>query len=440
MYKKLNKSRSNKISILILLLLVFSSLFWNFLFSQTLEEELQKISEGDVPLTPRLAIKIGLERNPTLKVYREKINQKSAERYVSFGIYSPTLSYMSEGIPFDNSTKFAERRFTLSQELAFPYTSYLLQSYILQQVETMELEYKWKEKQLIADIKLAFSRLLYSLDLVRLKKEIMELAQNVLQVVRAKLEFGLISDLDLINAEISHYEAENEYNDAIRNFMLARYDLFNLLGIDPEYQEYSISFADSLKYFDFSLPQEDIISKLESSLEYQVVLNYEKSAKTALSYSRSGLFPNISLNFYNQNYGDGFKHFGFEFGLKLPLWLGLDKRTDIQVSKSKLAEAQISIFETKLRIKKQLEYAWHNFDVSREIIKNYETNISHRSKKLLDLTLESYQLGQADLLSFLQVQRSYINSKVQYLQALFDYYVQLIEIEKYIDIEIVFVN
>ncbi len=304
----------------------------------------------------------------------------------------------------------------------------------------MELEYKWKEKELIANIKLAFTKLLYSMDLVRLKKEILDLAEKILLVVRAKLEFGQISNLDLINAEISYYEAENEYNDAIRNFMFARYDLFNLLSIDPEYQEYSISFADSLKYFDFSIPQEEIINKLESSLEYQVALNYEKSAKTALKYSWSGLLPNISLNFYNQNYGDGFNHFGFEIGLKVPLWFGLDKRTDIQISRSKLAEARISIFETKLRIKKQLEYAWHSFDVSREIIKNYESNISHRSKKLLDLTLESYQLGQADLLNLLQVQRSYVNGKVRYLEALFNYYVQLIEIEKFIDTEIVFVK
>ncbi|MFN3782036.1 MAG: TolC family protein, partial [Candidatus Kapaibacteriota bacterium] len=356
------------------------------------------------------------------------------------GILSPTLSYINEGIPFDNSAKFAERRFTLSQELVFPYTSFLLHSYINQQLETMELEYKWKEKELIANIKLAFTKLLYTLDLVRLKQEIRDLAEKVLQVVRTKLEYGQIGDLDLVNAEISFYEADNEYNDAIRNLMLARYDLFNLLSIDPEYQEYSISFADSLKYFDFSIPQEEIIDKLESSLEYQVALHQEKSAKTALNYSRSGLLPNISLSLYNQNYGDGFKHFGFEIGLKLPLWFGLDKRTDIQISHSKLAEAQISIFETKLRIKKQLEYAWHSFDISREIIKNYESNISHRSKKLLDLTLESYQLGKADLLNLLQAQRSYVDAKVRYLEALFNYYVQLIEIEKFIDSEIVFVN
>ncbi|MFN3306885.1 MAG: TolC family protein, partial [Candidatus Kapaibacteriota bacterium] len=276
-----------KISFFFISLLIGLGTRGDVLYSQSLEQELQKISKGDLPLTPQLAIKLGLERNPTLKIYRERINQKAAERYISYGILSPTLSYINEGIPFDNSAKFAERRFTLSQELVFPYTSFVLHSYINQQLETMELEYKWKEKELIANIKLAFTKLLYTLELVRLKQEILDLAEKVLQVVRAKLEYGQIGDLDLVNAEISFYEAENEYNDAIRNFMLARYDLFHLLSIDPEYQEYSISFADSLKYFDFSIPQEEIIDKLESSLEYQVALHQEKSAKTALNYSRS---------------------------------------------------------------------------------------------------------------------------------------------------------
>lgn len=410
----------------------------NPLFSQ--EISLEKIAKGKVPLTPRLAVKLGLENNPTLKKLQEQINQKKAERYVSYGVYSPQISYFKEGIPIDQTNKFEEQRITLSQDLDFPLTSIYRHKLIDDELRSLDFQLNWKKKEIIAQIKQTYSRIVYALDLIRLRTEIKDVSEQILNIVKTKVEFGQSNNLELLNAEIILEEAKNDLDDAVRKLMNARYELFFLLGLDPEYQEYSIAFQDSLAYFEFSIDQEKVLENITKTLDYQSVLASETAAQTNVKLAWSSLFPNINLNIYQQNYADGFNHFGFEVGLRVPLWFGLDKRTEIIKSRSKLVESQIHLFETTLRIKKEIEHAWHNFDVSREIIQRYTKNILEKSKNLLDLTLESYRLGRTDLMNLLYVQKSYINSKIGYLDALLDYYTQIIELEKYLDFEVVFTN
>lgn len=417
-------------------LATFFFLFWSNLFAQ--DTYLESIVGGDKVLTPQQAVEIAIKQNPQLQKFRETINQKKAERLSAFGIYSPSLIFMQEGIPSNDFSQFAEKRWTLSQELDFPYYSFLKIKHINEQVDAMETEYQWKIKEIKAEVKQAYSRVVYYLELIRLRNEIKEITNKLYEIVKTKVDLGQINNLDLLNAEIAKLEAENDYNDAIRNLMLARYDLFFVMGLDPDDQQYTISFQDSLQFFDFVIPQEEILSKLEQTFDYQSAKKMEKATETFVAQSWSSLLPAINFNFYKQNYSTGFNFTGFEVGLRVPLWIGLDKQTEIQQAQSKLRESQFNTYEARLRIKRQIEHSWHSFDISREIILNYKNNISEKTQQLLELTLESYQLGQTDLLNLLNVQKTYITSKIRYIDALKDYYNQIIDLEKYLDQEIVF--
>jgi outer membrane protein, heavy metal efflux system len=57
---------------------------------------------------------------------------------------------------------------------------------------------------------------------------------------------------------------------------------------------------------------------------------------------------------------------------------------------------------------------------------------------LLELTQEGYRMGELDLLRVLESQRTYLEAEQQYYQSLKNYYLQLIELEKYLPNEIVF--
>lgn len=391
-------------------------------------------------LSARMAVKFALENNNNLKQFREKIMQKKAEKFSGYGINSPYIIYTQEGVPSVNSSEFSEKRWTISQDLDFPLYSFYRIKAIDEEVRSMQLELEWRKKEIISSTKQIYSKVIYWLEIIRLRDNIREIANNLYNIVHTKVEFGIANQLDILNAEIQKIEAENDLNDAIRNFMLARYELFYLMGLNPNQQKYTISFTDSLKYFEFNISQDQILGKITKTYDYKSIEQLQASAKTSVKQAWSNLFPSINLNFYKQNFADGFNYNGFEIGLRLPLWLGLDKQTTIQQNEAKYRETNYLLSETELKIKKNIEHAWHSYEISKGIIENYQTIISGKSQQLLDLTLESYRLGQTDLLNLLNAQKTYTNSKIRYLDAMLDYYQQIIELEKYLDSEIIFTN
>lgn len=418
-------------------LLIF---FLSAIILSSREIEIDEIAQGSEKLTAKLAVKSALEHNKNLQQFQQIIKHKQAEKYSAYGIFSPTLQYTAEGMPNNNYSQFAEKRITFSQDIDFPLVSYYRIKSINEQIESLQYEFKWKKNEVIAKTKKAYAKIIYWLEIIRLRREIMDITTKLYEIVKTKVEFGQTNELDLLNAEILKIESENDFNDAIKNLMLGRYDLFYIMGLDTDKQKYSIAFTDSLTYFDIDIKQEEILKKLETTDEYRASEIYYQSSKTKAISAWTNLFPSINLSIYKQNYSDGFNHNGFEIGFKVPLWLGLDKRTEIEQTQAQSCEAKILLNDVKLRIKKDIEHSWHSYEISRSVIQKYKNQVSEKSQRLLDLTIESYQLGQTDLLNLLNVQKGYINSKIRYLDALLDYYVQTIDLEKYLENEIVFTN
>jgi len=424
--------------LIISIFFIMCSLSIYTLYSQ--DDELKEMFYKNEILSAKLSVKLALEQNTELLKFKEQINHKKAEKYINYGINSPIISYMQEGIPDYNSSIFSEKRFTITQSIEFPYYSYLKIERTDKEIQAMQIEYEWRKKKIISETKLAYAKIIYWLEILRLRNEIKNISDNLYEIVKTKFDFGQSNNIDLLNAELLKLEAENDYNEGIKNLMLARYDLFYLIGLDTEKQKYSISFSDSLKYFDFNISQQEILSKLEKTYEYQSLKKYEESFNYKLSESWASLLPKIDINLYKQNIKDGYNYSGFEIGINLPLWFGLDKQTQIRQAQSMYDEFQITLRDSRLKIKKEIEHSWHSYEISKKTIENYKFNISDKSQKLLQLTLEAYQLGNIDLLNFLNVQKSYINSKIRYLDALYDYYQQVIHLEKYLDNDVVFID
>ena len=144
------------------------------------------------------------------------------------------------------------------------------------------------------------------------------------------------------------------------------------------------------------------------------------------------------MNLYKQNFGTGYHFKGFEVGLKIPLWYPFDQKGKINQALARQEEISWKQQEIKLETKKQIELAWHNYSVSRSIIQRYEKTMKTKASELLSLALKAYQLGEIDLLNLLNAQHTYLNSEQSYLQALRDYYLQLVTLEKYLEKELVY--
>ncbi len=412
----------NKHSVLVLGLI----LFWFQGYSQ------------DSLLTIQMAVESAYNRNAELQQLYAQLRQKENLKKTETGISAPEISYFKEGVSSGPGDPFAEQRFTISQEIDFPLTTAYRLKGISQELEALRYQVQAREKAIKVDVKSRYVEVVYALRLQASRQNQLALAQDLYNAVYTKFETGMGNGIDLANAELRLDQAKNDLDQTEWVLHQARYGLFFSMGLPVEDQKYSIQFSDTLSAVDIEISQILTLSVQEKQPEFLATQNELKASDYFLKEARSNILPDIRLNLYTQDYGTGYDYRGFEVGLRIPIWYPLDQRGKINIALAKQEEIQWKQNEVKLSMKKQIEYAWHNYSVSRTIIERYNSTMKGKADQLRSLTMRAYQLGEIDLLNLLNAQQTYLSSEERYLTALRDYYLQLVTLEKYLEEDLVF--
>ena len=385
-----------------------------------------------------MAVESAYNRNAELQqlyaCYRQKENVWRTET----GISAPEISYFKEGISSMPGAPFDEQRFTVSQQIDFPLTTAYRLKALSQEVQALEHQINSRENEIKVEVKSRYIEVLYALNLQKSRQNQLKLAQDLYNAVYTKFETGMGNGIDLANAELRLEQVKNDLDQAEWILHQARYGLFYVMGLPVEDQKYSIQFSDTLQATDIEISQIMTLAVQKKQPDFLSAEHELLATEYSLKEVRSNILPDIRLNLYTQDFGSGYNFKGFEIGLKIPIWYPFDQRGKINMALAKQEEIQWKQQEIKLSMKKQIEYAWHNYSVSRTIIQRYNSTMKEKASRLQSLTLRAYQLGEVDLLNLLNAQQTYLSSEERYLSALRDYYLQLVLLEKYLEQDLVY--
>ncbi|MCG6188812.1 TolC family protein [Maribellus maritimus] len=392
----------------------------------------------DSLLTIKGAVESAFDRNAELQQLYAQLKQKENLWRTETGISSPEISYFKEGIASGPGDVFDERRITISQEIDFPLTtSYRLKA-LAEEVKSLELQINSRENEIKAEVKSYYVEVLYALYLQNSMQNQLKLAQELYNAVYTKFETGMGNGIDLANAELRLEEAKNDLDQTQWILHKARYGLFYAMGLPVEDQKYSVGFSDTLRASDIEISQIMTLAVQEKQPDFLATEHQLQAADFYIKEAKSNILPDIRLNLYKQDYGSGYNFKGFEVGLRIPIWYPLEQKGKINTALARQDEIRWKQQEIRLNTKKQIEYAWHNYSVSRSIIKRYNETMKEKASLLQSLTLKAYQLGEVDLLNLLNAQQTYLASEQRYLTALRDYYLQLVSLEKYLEEDLVY--
>ncbi|HDR52655.1 MAG TPA: TolC family protein [Mariniphaga anaerophila] len=391
-------------------------------------------------LTIKDAVNYALDQNTKLQQMRAVLKQKENTWRTETGISAPEISYFKEGIGSGPGDIFDEKRVTVSQEIDFPLTAAYRLKGISEEVKALELEVKSIENEIKAEVKSYYIEVLYANYLQRSRQNQLKLAQELYNAVFSKFETGMANGIDLTNAELRLEEAKNDLDQSEWILHKARYGLFFSMGLPEEEQLYSITFSDTLMATKLEIPQIEALLKQKDHPRYLATQHELQATGFFLKEAKSNYLPDLNLSLYKQNLGigDGYNFKGFEIGLRIPIWFPFEQRGKINMATARREEITWKQKEISLEIKKQIEYAWHNYEVSRSIINRYNNTMKEKASHLQNLSLRAYQLGEIDLLNLLTAQQTYLSSEQRYLESLRDYYLQLVVLEKYLGQELVY--
>jgi len=384
------------------------------------------------------ALQIAREKNPQINQLRQLIAAKEASWWASFGLADPKISYLKEGIERSTGDGYTEKRWTVEQSLDFPLTTYYRLQKIAGEEEALRSRLLAACLALKVEIKSAYTELAFALELSHLRAEQLRIARELRKAAITRVEAGESSELDLMKADILLAESENDAEEANRLFHSARYTLFKIIGLEPEDQTYNISFPDTLEFVNVEIDQESVTSTIENQPEYFSATQEVQSAGYRLNEAWSTFLPKLDISYYQQNYLGGYDNYGYQIGFSFPLWFVFNQRGEIQEAKARERFFEWRRTDISLELKKNLEITWHSYEVAKIAIERYHNQIRGKAARLRDLTLEGYRVGEIDQLTLLEAQRTYLLSEKSYFEVLRTYYLRLIELEKYLQKDLVF--
>ena len=389
-------------------------------------------------ITIQQAVETAFINNAELNQMRAQLKEKENIWRTETGISAPEFSYFKEGISSDPGSPYAEKRIAVSQEIDFPLTtSYRLKG-LSQEVEAKHYQIVSKEKEIKAKVKSKYVEVLYALYLQKSREEQLKLVEDLYKAVYTRFESGMGNGIDLTNAELQVDEAKNDLDQSEWILHQARYGLFYDMGLPVDQQKYTIEFSDTLQTVHLDISQIFVLAVQEEQPDYQASVHRLNANNYFLKEAKSNILPDIRFSIYKQDYGSGYNFNGFELGLSMPLWLPFEQKGKIKIAEARQSEIVWQQTEIKLNMKKQIEYAWHNYSVSRSIVNRYNETLKQKAQKLQSLSLKAYQLGEIDLLNLLNAQQTYIKSEQRYITALRDFYLQLASLEQFLNQDLIY--
>ncbi len=383
------------------------------------------------------AVSLAMDKNPALNQQKLQLEAKSLEWKTALGLGTPELGFAREGISAIDPLPFMEQRFSMQQEIDFPLVTYYRLKKIAFEKEALVKSFEALKKEIAAGVKSRYEKVLYARSVGELRKTGYELSREMLDAVVARIDSGNFTKSDQLTAEIGMLNAENGKYEAERDFHIARYELFNFIGFDPDDQGYDIQFSDSLCTHGELIAQEIALYQLMKQPAYQSASLLTDAAGYALKEAKSSFLPAIRVGYLVQDFGTGFHFNGFEAGLRIPIWGMFEQSGTTGMARLGLKESDWHRRSVELAIKEKIEVAWHSYYNSQVTIDLFTNKLKEKSQILLDLSAGEYREGRIDRLKYLEAQQVYLQNRERFLFAMHDYYQRLIELEQYMDFELI---
>ena len=411
--------------------MIFTFLLALFVSIQVERPDTTNLSTLDV----RKALEIAYEHNPRINQLHSRIEAQQRQPVLRIGLRDPEITYAKEGI---GNGDFSEQRWAVSQTVDFPLTSYYRYKSEESTTSKLRLQLESEKLQLKADVKSAYTQLAYAIETSHLAGEQVNLFLQLRDAAQTRSDLGESSEIDAMQADLQLSEARNNIATAEKMVMNARYDLFETIGLNPEDQTYNISFPDTLHYIHVDISQEEVLMQLENHAELRQINQEQQAANYSARAAKTEYLPDLKVSYYRQDFGNNYDFHGFEIGISIPLWFGVNQSQRVKQAHAVKREIDWKFKEYQLSLNNQAEQAWHSYQTTRDNILRFRESIQSKSAELIRMTQRGYRYGELDLLTLLEAQRTYLRTQQAYYQTLRDYYLLVIELEKFLQTDIIF--
>ena len=369
------------------------------------------------------AIRLVVERNPQVEAARNAYKAAHAQAQQAGALPDPELELEFEELPeLGSLSDYGERTIGINQRVEFPLKWWHRLQAGRQHAEAARLAvFEMTKLDISLQAKQAYDQIALQKSLLQHAQQDLDLAQNILRQAQIRFEAGDVPQLDVMRASVEVGRATNRYTTAQSDLSLAKTAL-NALLARPLQTPFAI--ADSLVY----QPVETALDQLTATAlkqrpdlagtELQLKALQSQQAAATAAY-----WPDLNVGLGRQRRHGVHEENSWQvrFGLELPLWAFSRQRGERAEAKAEVAKVAAERDAVRYQVLLETEQAYLDLNTAEEQVVLFQGQILPEAKRAFEVAGRSYDEGKLTYLELLEAQRTWIETQIEYAQALFEY-------------------
>jgi cobalt-zinc-cadmium efflux system outer membrane protein len=378
------------------------------------------------------AIERAKDHSPEIRSLRFQVASAEAKAWQALAPAEPTLALQFQDMdtPYHGISGQASRIFTLTQPVNFPGKAFLSHSIQNNQANSLRAQLSAMELQISAAVKAAYYQLLLTQQNVALNQEQQSFYERILAIAKRRYEAGSITQVDLLNAEVSLYSNENDLVDLKSTERAARTQLNVLVGQQAETQFEVEPIPTGSKPVIESRDAEDRMVANRSEIRAAKYL--WDAANGSFHLAEMSLLPDFQLiagtTYYDTPEASPLSSVGGSthtyFGgvqMSVPLWFLFDQRQGIASASRDRAAAEANLQTILNQSKITLDATLDTIEAARKKIDNYQQHLMPLAEQSLTLAIINYGVGKIDFQTLSDTATMRRNTKRDFQTALVNY-------------------
>lgn len=382
-------------------------------------------------LSMQKAIVLTLEHNPELAVYAWTIRSKEIDQIEASLLPNPKAEIELENFAGSgdvSSFKSAEATIALSQVIELGDKRMKRQQLASADRDLARWDYEIKRVDLLSQTALAFADVLGEQEKLKIASDINELADEIYQTVKKRVEAGKVSPHEEIKARVELSRTRLNLINSERQLAISKQQLvLGWGGTEVTFNKVMGDFYNIPRLPDLS----KIVEKLNNNPNIARWATEVSRYQRAINLAHADTIPDISVS-------AGLRHLNESddvaavASISIPLFIFNNKQTAVQRSEVELSRASKEQAVTETRLRSALSVAYHRLNILNQEVTTLKSEILPSAKEAFNAATNIYSKGKLDLLSLLDAQRIYFETRQQYVDVLTEYHRLVVAIERLI--------
>ena len=394
--------------------------------------------ESDIPsrLTLEEAVRLSMDRNPVLAAAKNEIQAAEGDRIAAGSRPNPSFSLEFEDLPLSTRPgPLLELRETTSRvdyEIETAGRRRLRTQAADRMLETKRLMYRDQVRRLRLEVERAFYKTVLAASNMETSQSILDEVERVALLNRVRFEQGDISALELNRIEVEKLKFKDDVFQADLALRNAESSLLALLNARDLSRGIEVEGSLPVDYerSDQGLPLQASLEEMVQVASKQrpdlaVSLEEIKRAETEARLQKASRYPNVTVGGGYRRNPDGN---AVVFGVTVPLHIFNRNEGGIVRAEAEKERAANLTAVLEKEVQLEVQTAYNALDINRRRVEYIRTQQLEKAEETSQVTLQSYNLGGATLIDYIDAQRTYRDALRIYNQALYDERISLCEL------------